>query len=134
MKKLPGNGYMSKDFDRIRATSDSTLMIVDALNLGFRWMHSRSTDFVDDYIKVVDSLKRSYKAGKVIIAADKGSSAYRKAIYPDYKANRKAKFETQTQEDKEAFEAFFKEFERTLLQIETVYPVLRFAEVFVQIL
>lgn len=117
---------MAKDFDRLREMSDSTLMVVDALNLGFRWLHAKSTRFADDYIKVVDSLKKSYKAGKVIIAADKGSSSYRKAIYPEYKANRKDKYENQTQEEKEAFEAFFKEFEQTLIQIETVYPVLRF--------
>ena len=117
---------MSKDFDRIREMSDSTLMVVDGLNLAFRYLHAKSTQFVDDYIRVVDSLKKSYKAGKVIITCDKGSSAYRKAIYPEYKANRKEKYENQTEEERIAFEKFFEEFERTLLQIETVYPVLRF--------
>ena len=89
---------MAKDFDRIREMSDSTLMIVDGLNLAFRYLHAKSTQFVDDYIRVVDSLKKSYKAGKVIIVCDKGSSSYRKSIYPDYKANRKEKFENQTEE------------------------------------
>ena len=81
---------------------------------------------MDDYIRVVESLKRSYKAGKVIIACDKGSSSYRKAVYPEYKANRKEKYENQTPEEKKQFEDFFAEFERTILQISTVYPVLRF--------
>ena len=117
---------MAKDFDRIREMSDSTLMIVDGLNLAFRYLHAKSTQFVDDYIRVVDSLKKSYKAGKVIIVCDKGSSSYRKSIYPDYKANRKEKFENQTEEERLAFEEFFAEFEKTLLQIETIYPVLRF--------
>ena len=117
---------MAKDFDRIKEMSDSTLMVVDGLNLAFRYLHAKSTQFVDDYIRVVDSLKKSYKAGKVIIVCDKGSSSYRKSIYPDYKANRKEKFENQTEEERLAFEEFFAEFEKTLLQIETIYPVLRF--------
>lgn len=120
---------MSKDFTHIMESNDSTLMIVDGLNLAFRYLHAKSTVFAEDYIRVVDSLKKSYKAGKVIIACDKGSSKYRKELYPEYKANRKEKFKDQTQEEKEQYDAFFKEFENTLLQIETVYPVLRFDQV-----
>ncbi len=117
---------MAKSFENIKGTSENTLMIVDGLNLAFRYLHAKSDKFADDYIRVVDSLKRSYKAGKVIIACDKGSSRYRKEIYPEYKANRKDKYETQTEEEKARFDAFFKEFEDTMLQISTVYPVLRF--------
>lgn len=119
---------MSKSFDRISQVSGSTLMIVDQLNLSFRYKHSKSTEFVDDYIRVIDSLKRSYKAGKVIIACDKGSSSYRKGIYPDYKQNRKDKFADQTDQEKEEFAAFLAENEKTILQLEhgTDYPVLRF--------
>jgi 5'-3' exonuclease len=120
---------MSKNFSNIATMSSSTLMIVDALNLSFRYLHSKSTTFVDEYIKVIESLKQSYKAGKVIIACDKGSSSYRKAIYPEYKANRAEKYKDQTPEEKAQFEAFFKEFERTLVQLETIYPVLRFDKV-----
>lgn len=75
---------------------------------------------------MVESLRKSYKAGKVIIAADKGSSSYRKAIYPEYKANRKEKFKDQTPEEQKQFEEFFAEYERTILMLETVYPVLRY--------
>lgn len=119
---------MSKSFDNVASSNQSTLMIVDALNLAFRYKHSKSKEFVDDYIKVVDSLKRSYKAGKVIIACDKGSSSYRKSIYPDYKANRKEKFADQTPEEKAEFEAFFEEFNATILQLDegTDYPVCRY--------
>lgn len=119
---------MSKSFDRLSQTDGSTLMIVDALNLAFRYKHAKSEEFVDDYIRVIDSLKRSYKAGKVILVCDKGSSSYRKAIYPEYKANRKEKFEQQTEQEREEFEKFFAEFERTMLQVQagTDYPLLRF--------
>lgn len=117
---------MSKSFDNVAKTQESTLLVVDSLNLAYRYLHAKSSDFVEDYIRVVESLKRSYKAGKVIITADKGGSKYRREISPEYKANRKEKFEDQTPEEKEQFEAFFQEFERTLLQLETIYPVLRF--------
>ena len=107
---------------------DNVLMIVDALNLAFRYKHSGALEFVDDYIKTVESLKRSYKAKDVIIACDKGSSSYRKALSPAYKQNRKDKFEVQTDSEKEAFEAFFEEFENTIkyLETQTDYPVLRY--------
>lgn len=120
---------MSKEFTHIASNNESILLVVDALNLAFRYLHAKSTSFVDDYIKVVDSLKKSYKAGKVIIVCDMGSSRYRKEIYPEYKANRKKKAEEQTPEEKKQFEKFFEEFERTMLQIQTVYPVLRFDKV-----
>lgn len=117
---------MAKEFENMAKADDGTVMVVDALNLAFRYLHAKSEHFVEDYIRTVESLKRSYKANKVIIAADKGSSKYRKEIYPEYKANRKEKFETQTPEEKARFEAFFQEYEATLLQLSTIYPVLRY--------
>jgi 5'-3' exonuclease len=118
---------MSKSFQSVQQI-ENTVMIVDALNLAFRWKHQGSTEFKDDYVRTVDSLRRSYKARHVIIAADQGSSSYRKAIYPDYKQNRKDKFETQTEAEKAEFELFFQEFQDTLEYIatETTWTVLRF--------
>jgi DNA polymerase-1 len=108
--------------------SNNTLMIVDALNLAFRYKHSGATDFATDYIRTVDSLKKSYKASHVIIACDQGSSAYRKALSPEYKQNRKDKQEQQTDAERAAFELFFEDFMATIAAIETTttYPVLRF--------
>jgi 5'-3' exonuclease len=108
---------------------DNCVMIVDGLNLAFRYLHAKSTTFCDEYIKVIESLKKSYKASKVIIACDQGSSSFRKGIYPEYKANRAAKYETQTDEDRELFEEFFAEFNHTMETINEVYPVLRFDKV-----
>jgi 5'-3' exonuclease len=121
---------MSKSFQTVQQV-ENTVMIVDALNLAFRWKHQGSTDFLEDYVSTVDSLRRSYKARHVIIAADQGSSSYRKALYPDYKQNRKDKYEQQTPAEKEQFELFFKEFQATLDYIasETTWTVLRFAGV-----
>lgn len=106
----------------------SSLMIVDSLNLAFRYKHSRAVDFCDDYIRTVDSLKRSYKCDKLIIAGDMGSSLYRKTLYPEYKQNRKDKYENQTESEKAEFEAFFAEVQSILQLYETngAYPVVRF--------
>jgi 5'-3' exonuclease len=118
---------MSITFKQAAATNN-TLLVVDALNLAFRYKHSGATDFGTDYIRTVDSLKKSYKASHVIIACDQGSSAYRKALSPEYKQNRKDKQEQQTDAEKAAFELFFEDFQATIKQIEdtTSYPVLRF--------
>ena len=108
--------------------SANTLLVVDALNLAFRYKHSGATDFAEDYLRTVQSLKKSYKASHVIIACDQGSSSYRKALSPEYKQNRKDKFAEQTDAERAAFELFFEEFTRTLEHIaeNTDYPVLRF--------
>lgn len=119
---------MSITFSELNTQPSTTVMVVDCLNLAFRWKHNGDTDFLDSYVKTVDSLKKSYKAGLVIMACDKGSSSYRKRLYPLYKQNRKDKFENQTQEEQEAFEAFFAEFNKVMeyYKTETKYPVFRF--------
>ena len=106
-------------------------MVVDALNLAFRYKHKDVREFADDYLRTVESLRKSYKAGKVIIACDQGSSSYRKEIYPEYKQNRKDKYEAQTEQEAEDFEAFFREFNKTIdtYNAQNVFPVLRFDKV-----
>ena len=104
---------------------DGTL-IVDALNLAFRWKHQGRTDFRNDYVAVVKSLANSYNCGKVIITADWGSSTYRREILPDYKQNRKDKYAEQTEEEKQAFIDFFEEYEETLELLAEDYQVLRY--------
>lgn len=118
---------MSKTFTQV-SESENTLMIVDALNLAFRYKHSGATDFYADYLRTIDSLRKSYKASKVIIACDQGSSQYRKAIYPEYKQNRKDKFAEQTEAEKAQFELFFEDFTKTLdyIRENTTYPVIKF--------
>lgn len=115
-----------KSFASMSTKDPDIVMVVDAINLGFRFLHSGQLEFVDDYIKTVQSLAQSYKAGRVIVACDKGASSYRKRIYPEYKANRKEKQALQTLEEKAKFEAFFQEFERTLLALDELYTVLRY--------
>lgn len=109
---------MSKTFDEITQPDGSILLVVDGINLAFRWKHSKARYFVDDYINTVKSLGKSYKATKIVILSDKGGSSYRKALYPEYKQNRKDKIAEQTAEDALAFEEFIEEYNQTLIEAE----------------
>lgn len=119
---------MTKTFNQITESEPRSLMIVDSLNLAFRYKHSKAVDFAEDYMRTVASLKKSYKCDKLIIAGDWGSSSYRKELYPEYKQNRKDKYENQTEEEAAEFEAFFNEVGQILerFRSEGVYPVARF--------
>lgn len=98
-----------KSFKEIAELDENNLMLVDGLNLAFRYLHAGASDFMEDYMKTVSSLQKSYKCGKVIIACDWGSSSYRKALYPAYKGNREEKRAKQTEEETEAFNVFITE-------------------------
>lgn len=117
-----------KSFNQMTAPTDKHLMVVDSLNLAFRYKHARAVDFADDYMHTVESLKKSYHCDKLIIAGDMGSSSYRKALYPEYKQNRKDKYLDQSEAEKAEFEEFFAEVQKILKLYEesTNYPVIRF--------
>ena len=101
------------------------LLIVDSLNIAFRWKHQGVTDFKHDYVRTVESLAKSYNAGTIVIAADGGSS-YRKEIFPEYKANRKVKYAEQTPQEEKEFAMFMAEFSNTLTLLKEKYPVFQF--------
>ena len=101
------------------------LLIVDGLNIAFRWKHQGVTDFKHDYVRTVESLAKSYNAGTIVIAADGGSS-YRKDIFPEYKANRKVKYAEQTPQEEKEFAMFMAEFSNTLTLLKEKYPVFQF--------
>ena len=117
-----------KTFAEMTETEPNTVMIVDALNLAFRYKHSGERNFLASYVRTVESLKKSYKADKVIIACDSGSSSYRKNLLPSYKENRKDKFELQTEEEAQAFKDFFDDFNKVMeyYEKESNYPTFRF--------
>lgn len=104
----------------------ANVMIVDAMNLAFRWKHQGSSKFVDDYISTVTSLARSYNCGRIVIAADQGGSSYRREIFPQYKANRKELYANDTPEQKELTRKFFDEYERVLEACDRRFTLLRF--------
>ena len=101
------------------------LLIVDGLNIAFRWKHQGVTDFKYDYARTIESLAKSYNAGTIIITADGGSS-YRKAILPEYKANRKVKYAEQTPQEEKEFAMFMAEFSNTLTLLKEKHTVLQF--------
>lgn len=117
-----------KTFKQFTEYDPNTIMTVDALNLAFRWKHSKTHDFAEDYLATVNSLRKSYKAEKVIIACDQGSSSYRKNIFPDYKSGRKEKFAEQTELERLEFERFFTDFNASLdlIKSDSTYPILKF--------
>jgi len=104
---------------------NGNLLIVDSLNIAFRWKHEGVTDFKYDYVRTVESLAKSYNAGNIIITADGGSS-YRKEIFPEYKANRKEKYAEQTPQEEKEFAMFMAEFSNTLTLLKEKYPVFQF--------
>jgi len=104
---------------------NGNLLIVDSLNIAFRWKHQGVTDFKYDYVRTVESLAKSYNAGNIIITADGGSS-YRKEIFPEYKANRKERYAEQTPQEEKEFAMFMAEFSNTLTLLKEKYPVFQF--------
>lgn len=115
---------MGITFNEMVSTNEASLLIVDGLNLAFRYRDY--DEFTNDYIRTVRSLARSYKSGRILIASDQGSSTFRKTIYPEYKANRKEKYDQQTEEEREKFQRFFNNWEETILILNNEFDVLRF--------
>lgn len=117
-----------KSFSDVNSLDPNVIMVVDALNLAFRYKAKGATSFIDNYMSTVQSLRRSYKAKWLIITSDKGTSSYRKGLYPLYKSGRKEKYENQSEEEKTAAEIFFKEFANLIKKYEddAEYPTFLF--------
>ncbi len=96
---------------------NDNLMIVDGLNIAFRWRYKKVPYYTNDYVKTVESLAKSYDCGNIIVLAD-GGSVYRKNLFPEYKANRKEKYKDQTDSEKKEFEVFMAEFANAFKRIE----------------
>ena len=105
-----------KDFDN--------LMLVDFLNLCFRFSHSGKKNFASEAVNTVQSLAKSYEAREVIICGDWGS-AWRKSIYPEYKANRLKLREKQTEKEAEDFKEFLEEVTRAMDILSTMFIVFK---------
>ena len=96
---------------------NGNLLIVDGLNVAFRWKHSKQLEFKHDYVRTVESLAKSYNCGNIIVLAD-GGSTYRKNIYPEYKANRKERYAEQTPQEQAEFEQFMGEFSNAFTNLK----------------
>lgn len=118
------------EFDDIRGTKESdynNLIIVDGLNLAFRYKHSGTKQFATQYFNTVKSLANSYLSEKIIILGDWGSE-WRKSIYPEYKANRTKLREEQTEDEAKEFEEFLNELQNAfdIFESSDKYLVLKF--------
>jgi len=108
---------MATEFSQLamnKERSDTNVLVVDGLNLAFRWKYSKAKQFSSAYIDTINSLAKSYACGRIIVLSDFGHSEYRKNIHPEYKGNRIALKEKQTEQEAKEFAEFFIEFENTL--------------------
>ena len=99
------------ELDAVQEVTGSNLLVVDSLNLCFRYKHSQNRNFTNDFISTVQSLAKSYNCSKIVILGD-GGSTWRKEVYPEYKANRTKMRESQSKEDAQAFKEFFDAYTR----------------------
>ena len=103
--------------DAGKLEDNNNLLIVDGLNVAFRWRYKKVPYYTNDYVRTVESLAKSYNCGKIVILAD-GGSTYRKNLYPDYKANRKDRYADQTETEKQEFEQFLAEFANAFKRLQ----------------
>ncbi|AKY02251.1 flap endonuclease [Vibrio phage vB_VorS-PVo5] len=103
----------------------NNLLIVDGLNLAFRYKHRGTSDFAADYVKTINSLAKSYHAREIVVLVDYKGSWYRKDLHPKYKFDRKAKFADQTEEEKLAAEQFFEDFNKAVELCECNFTVVK---------
>lgn len=105
-----GENRMAKTFLETISTIPNSVLVVDGFNLCFRYKHNGTKKFTSSYIDTVKSFAKSYKCEHIIVAADLGSSSYRKALYPEYKGNRQELRDKQTEQEKEDFQEFYTEY------------------------
>lgn len=114
------------ELEAAKDPAGNNLMIVDSLNLAFRYKHTKRRDFAEDYYRTVKSLAKSYAADKIILACDWGKSKYRKGLYPEYKADREDKIAQQTEEEKQEFQDFFEDFEKAIAYCKDSFTILKY--------
>lgn len=102
------------------------LLVIDGLNLSFRWKHSGQFDFADDFVSTIESFARSYDCGTIVVLADYKGSSYRTELHPEYKGNRKAKFKDQTEAEADDFKQFIEGFNDALDAASAQWPMFKF--------
>lgn len=116
---------MSKSFRELnKAPNGENLLVVDGLNLAFRFKHANKKEFSSEFLITVRSLAKSYNCKNVVVLGD-GGSEFRYSIFPEYKANRQKLRESQTEEERQDFEDFLKEFSKCLELCSKLYLPIR---------
>jgi len=85
------------------------VLLLDTLNSMFNLYHCNESDPVWRFIADIKNIVRDWKIHKVVLACDRGQSAFRLAMYPQYKEARRARRELATPAEKEALSKFFKQ-------------------------
>jgi len=90
-----------QDYD----STGANLLLVDGNNLAYRWIQRKNYDnFGEDYVRTIESLGKSYSAGRIIVCFDFGKSYFRSDMSDDYKSTRK---KPKDPEEIAKYEAFF---------------------------
>jgi 5'-3' exonuclease len=118
-------GIAFDDLEQVRPPEGNNLLVVDGLNLAFRWKHSYGEVDMESFLDTIESFAKSYAAGTIIILTDYKRSKYRSEIYPDYKANRTALYAKQTDEEAAAFKHFLETYEAALEWASMKHPVIK---------
>lgn len=113
------------DFVEMKDLKEENLMLVDFLNLCFRYKHANKKYFTAEVVATIQSLGMSYNARDIMILGDWGSS-WRKEKYPLYKANREELKAKQTAAEQESFMEFLEEAGRALEVLGDMYRVFKF--------
>lgn len=112
---------MAIDFDDLIDTETRNLLVVDSLNMAFRW-RKQVSGWAPKLASTITSLAGSYNARDVVVLGD-GGSTFRKGIYPEYKGNRNK--DDQTEEDKQEWKDFFQEYEEALRIVAQSYVIIK---------
>jgi 5'-3' exonuclease len=98
-------------------------LIVDGLNLAFRWKHAGDPmNMPSDFNETIASLARSYDCGQILVLAD-GGSTWRKSLLPTYKQTRRIKSENASEEEKKLSKIFFEYYDEALQKCK--FPVIK---------
>lgn len=107
-------GIAFDDLEAVQPPSGNNLLVVDGLNLAFRWKHRSGEVDMESYLDTIESFAKSYEAGTIIVLTDYKRSTYRTQLFPEYKGNRLALYAEQTEQEKQEFKHFLETYEAAL--------------------
>lgn len=129
MFELAQKNLFTKAIEAPDESDFSNLLIVDVMNLSFRYKATGTYTFAEDMVRTIKSLAKSYEAKDVICCGDWGSSSYRKELLPTYKDNRKERYSNQTEEEALAAKQFFAGLDECYRRLDEEFVLLRLKNV-----
>lgn len=111
-----------------KAGRHNNLLVVDGLNLSFRWRKSKKP-FSAEFVRTIQSLATSYGARQVIVLTDHKGSAFRKDFYPEYKAGRDEAKSKKTEDELAEDRIFFERVTEALELAATTFHFFKYTGV-----